>query len=231
LDSERPGALRYKALRGLGRLVADQRVRVERARIDRQIRINLVEHLRMLSIRRPLAARPETARGARSLRLVIGLIDDKLEQSLERAFRLLQIRHKHENLRSVYFASRAPERVRRAHALEFLDVLTSRENSALGQQVRQLLLLVVDDLSDADRLARALPFVPEQPASYAAALESLVADRDDSLAAFAAYHALEVGLSELEGAVAEALRERPALARASGQATLFPPLVGVTHAG
>ncbi|MEO8182616.1 MAG: hypothetical protein ABI895_27605 [Deltaproteobacteria bacterium] len=232
LDSDRPGGLRYKALRGLGRLVADSRVRVERARIDRQIRSNLVEHLRMLSLRQPLTTRPEAVRGARSLRLVIGLIDDKLEQSLERAFRLLQIRHKHENLRSVYFASRSPERVRRAHALEFLDVLTAPgENSPIGQQVRQLLLLVVDDLSATEQLARALPFLPNQPAGYIQALAALMADSDESLAAFAAYHALESGSSELAGAVVEALRDRPALARASGTTTLFPPLPEVTHAG
>jgi len=232
LDSERPGGLRYKALRGLGRLIAEQRVRVDRERIDRQLRLNLLEYLRMLSLRQPLALRPEVARGGRSLRLVVGLIDDKLEQSLERAFRLLQIRHRHENLRSVYFASRSPERVRRAHALEFLDVLTAPgANSPLGQQVRQLVLLVVDDLSVADRLARASRFVPNQPSSYAATLQALVADHDETLAAFAAYHALEVGSAELAGVVVEALRERPALARASGNATLFPALAGVTHAG
>jgi ATP:ADP antiporter, AAA family len=231
LDSERPGGLRYKALRGLGRLVSEQRLRIDRARIDRQIRINLLEHLRVLALQRPLATRPEAARGARSLRLLTSLLDDKLEQALERSFRLLQLRHKHENLRSVYVASRSPERVRRAHALEFLDVLTASDSSPQAQQVRQLLLLVVDDLSVADRLTRALPFVPQQPATYAAALAALMADHDDSLAAFAAYHALEVGTAELEGAVAEALRERPALARASGGVTLFPTLAGVTHAG
>ncbi|HEU4580391.1 MAG TPA: hypothetical protein VFS67_19175 [Polyangiaceae bacterium] len=232
LDSDRPGGLRYKALRGLGRVVAETRVRVDRARIDRQLRLNLIEYLRMLALRQPLAARPQSARGGRSLRLLIGLIDDKLEQSLERAFRLLQIRHRHENLRSVYFASRSPERVRRAHALEFLDVLTARpaENNLLGQQVRQLVLLVVDDLSVAERLTRAAAFLPNPPTTYAAALAALVSDHDESLAAFAAYHALEVGSAELSGAVEEALRERPALARAPGTSPLFPPLAGATHA-
>jgi len=232
LDSDRPGGLRYKALRGLGRVVAETRVRVDRARVDRQLRLNLIEHLRMLALRQPLASRAQSARGGRSLRLLIGLIDDKLEQSLERAFRLLQIRHRHENLRSVYFASRSPERVRRAHALEFLDVLTGTpgENNTLGQQVRQLVLLVVDDLSAPERLARAAGFLPNPPASYSAALTALVSDHDESLAAFAAYHALEVGSAELSGAVEEALRERPALGRAAGTTALFPPLAGVTHA-
>jgi len=122
--------------------------------------------------------------------------------------------------------------VRRAHALEFLDVLTtSRTGDVLGQQVHQLVLLAVDELSVTDRLERAREFVPAQPASYARALELLVSERDESLAAFAAYHALEVGSAELSGAVADALRERPALTRASGTTTLFPPVLGVTHAG
>jgi AAA family ATP:ADP antiporter len=233
LDSEHSGALRYKALRGLGRLVQKSRVQVDRLRIDRQIRINLVEHLRILSIRLRLPVPSEVERGARSLRLLGGLLEDKLEQSLERAFRLLQIRHKHEDIRSVYFACQSQERVRRAHALEFLDVLTAPAASdALGRDVRDLLLLVIDDLSPADRLLRAQRFVGDQPSSYVRALEQLVADRDESLAGFAAYHALEVGTKELQGAVADALRERPALARGSGKALLFPaPLLGVTHAG
>jgi hypothetical protein len=65
---------------------------------------------------------------------------------------------------------------------------------------------------------------------YSAALAALVSDHDESLAAFAAYHALEVGSAELSGAVEEALRERPALARAAGTTALFPPLAGATHA-
>jgi hypothetical protein len=73
--------------------------------------------------------------------------------------------------------------------------------------------------------------VPHPPQSHAAALQVLVADRDETLAAFSAYHALEVGSAELEGAVAEALRERPGLVRVSGKTTLFPPLAEVTHAG
>ena len=122
--------------------------------------------------------------------------------------------------------------MRRAHALEFLDVLTATpaENNTLGQQVRQLLLLVVDDLSASERLVRAAAFLPNPPATYSAALATLVADHDESLAAFAAYHALEVGSAELSGAVEEALRERPALARAAGTTTLFPPLAGATNA-
>jgi hypothetical protein len=241
--AEQQGLVRYKALRGLGRLVATARVRVDEKRIDPRIRENLVEHLRVLAIRAALkepardsqpsgvparaGSRPpvfEANQGAeRSLRLVLGLLDDKLEQSLERAFRLLQIRHKNEDIRGVYFAFKSDDRRRRAHALEFLGVLSATwQTDSVSREVRELLLIITDDLSDAERSARAARFLLFRPRTYAEALSALLNDADEAIAAFAAYHALEVGSFDLTRQVAEALRERPSLNRASGAQTLFP---------
>jgi CRP-like cAMP-binding protein len=197
--------VRYKVLRGLGRLVAETRVKVDRARIDAQIRHNLIEHVRVLAIRIALD-RDRIERGERSLRLVLALLDAKHQQSLERAFRLLGIRHKNEDIRGVFFALRSRERRTRAHALEFLDVLTTTHaGDAVGREVRELFLVVADDLTPAERVARASRFLPARPMTHAEALTSLIADEDESLAAFAAYHALEYGTTELEHEVASAL--------------------------
>ena len=231
LDNPRlPGLVRYKVLRGLGRLVAEGRVKIDRARIDGQIRHNLVEHLRVLAVKLALQRVP-AQRGERSLRLVLELLEAKYQQSLERAFRLLGIRHKNEDIRGVYFALRARERRTRAHALEFLDVLTATHGSdTVGREVRELFVIAADDLSPAERVARATRFVPDQPATHAEALTRLIADEDESLAAFAAYHALEYGSSELEHEVASALSRRPGLNRGTGSESLFPPPLEVRHA-
>ena len=224
------GLVRYQALRGLGRLVAESRVKIDRARIDAQIRHNLVEHLRVLALSLALRRDP-VERGERSLRLVLELLDAKHQQSLERAFRLLAIRHKNEDIRGVFFALRARERRTRAHALEFLDVLTTTHASdAVGREVRELFVIAADDLSSDERVARAGRFIPVRPATHAEALTLLIADDDEALAAFAAYHALEYGSSELEQEVATALSRRPGLSRGTGFESLFPPPLEVRHA-
>jgi AAA family ATP:ADP antiporter len=249
-SSERSGLVRYKSLRGLGRIVAETRVRVDSEVVDRRMRENLLEDLRITAIRAALeagraqalaagsgtASEGNASNGAgsdaeRSLRLVLGLLDNKRQQSLERAFRLLQIRHKSEDIRSVYFALVADDRRMRAHALEFLDVLTSSWNNApASRELREMLLIVADDLTDGERSARAARFLSFRPRSYAEALRALLSDQDEGIAAFAAFHALALGSSELEQQVAEAMRERPSLNRMSGASTLFPAPLELGHA-
>lgn len=240
---ERSGLVRYKALRGLGRIVAETRVRVDPQVVDSRMRENLLEDLRITAIRAALDAGREQALtghtssngngsdAERSLRLVLGLLDNKRQQSLERAFRLLQLRHKSEDMRSVYFALVADDRRLRAHALEFLDVLTSSwNNDPASRELREMLLMVADDLTDAERAVRAARFLSFRPRSYAEALRALLGDQDEGIAAFAAFHALALGSSELEQQVAEALRERPNLNRLSGAASLFPAPLELGHA-
>jgi AAA family ATP:ADP antiporter len=216
LGKDVAGVVRYKALRGLGRLAADHRVRVDHAAVEKGLLANLVEHLRLLALVVPLEdgqrAAPERATGCG--RLVLGLLSDKLDQSLERAFRLLQLAHKNEDLRSVHLAVRSGDRRARANALEFLDVLgtgTERGDPKVRTEARRLLRLVVDDLPPADRVARAGDAVPPSPATYEDALRVLLRDRDDDLAGLSAYHATELGLAALSEEVVEATRERPAI--------------------
>jgi len=214
LAQDLPGNVRYKALRGLGRLVADHRVRVDHAAIERELLANLSEHLRLLALIAPLAEgqRGTPARATGCGRLVLGLLSDKLEQSLERAFRLLQIAHKNEDLRSVFLAVRSGDRRARANALEFLDALgtgTVRGDPKVRSEARRLLRLAVDDLSPEERVARAGDAVPSRPATYEDALRVLLSDRDDALAGLAAYHATELGLPALSAEAVEATRERP----------------------
>jgi hypothetical protein len=215
LAGDLPGIVRYKALRGLGRLVADHRVRVDHGAIEREILANLTENLRLVALMLPLEEGQQSApdRTTGCGRLVLGLLTDKHEQSLERAFRLLQITHKNEDLRSVHLAVRSGDKRTRANALEFLDALSfaGKTDGKVRSESRRLLRLVVDDLTPADRVARAGEAVPAKPASYEDSLRLLLRDRDEALAGLAAYHATELGLSAaLSAEAVEATRERPA---------------------
>ena len=227
LVKDRQGFVRYKALRGLGRLAAGQEaapragrdagaLRFDRLRLRAEMRRNLVEHLRLISVAAALEQSkdaPSSNTIAAGASLVLGLLGDKQRQSLERAFRLLQILHRDEDIRSAHAALVTGDRRLRGQAMEFLDTLTLSRGRPTpeAREVRALLRLIADDLPTADRVERSLAFIPRPPATYEDAVVKLMADRDDLLATFAAYHALDIGTPRLIAAVTRICTERPYL--------------------
>lgn len=191
LGREKDGAVRFKILRGLGRLVASTSLRVEREAIERRLHVELLEYLRLLSLRVPIEAGLETTpEAARSGRLLVGLLTDKMNQALERIFRLLQIAHRNEDLRSVSFAVRSNDKRVRAQALEFLSALTL---SSSVPENRDLIRIIMDDMSEDEQLERVHQLLPHQPTTHRAAVLRLLEDEDESLAGIATYHGLEIG--------------------------------------
>jgi hypothetical protein len=227
VTKDRQGFVRYKALRGLGRLAAGQdeghrstgntaALRFDRARISAEMRRNLVEHLRLISVAAAIEERGSAlpaGAGEADASLVLGLLGDKQRQSLERAFRLLQILHRDEDIRSAHSALVTGDRRLRGQAMEFLDTLTLPRGrpSTEDREARELFRLVADDLPTADRIERSLRFIPRPPATYEDALVKLLRDRDELLATFAAYHAIDLGSARLLAEVARVCVERPYL--------------------
>jgi hypothetical protein len=194
LASAPSGAIRYKSLRGLGHVVATAKVKVDEAAMEVEARRNLVEHLRLLSIsiRISLAPPGEAAAAGELLR---GLLADKMRQSLERAFRVLQIVHPGEDIHGTYLALRAGDRRVRAQALEFLDTLTLAGDRAsrVHRAVRTALRLIADDLPDAERVARAAHLLPGLPRDEREALAHLAAEEDRMLVTLAGHYAAALG--------------------------------------
>ncbi|HLM71933.1 MAG TPA: hypothetical protein VK459_04570, partial [Polyangiaceae bacterium] len=121
LESDEPGLIRYKALRGLARLaVEDEGLRVDRERIEALMRKNLATHLWMTALFVPLndGQIEDPARATASGRLLVGLLEDKRAQSLNRSFRLLQILHRGEDIRSLELALRSEDVRERGRAIE-----------------------------------------------------------------------------------------------------------------
>jgi hypothetical protein len=215
VEHEPDGLVRYKALRALGRVATDYRIRVDRARIARCVQANLVTYFGLLGTRVALGALPPDALLAQSstFRLLAGLLDDKLRQSLERAFRLLKIAHPKEDLHRVYLACIGTDKRARANAAEFLDALLRRRNE---QSLRELVRIVTDDLSPAAQVNRAatqLASVP--PRSQEQAVQAALADADIKVAALAALYAVASGGESLVASVAKAREKRPALGPAA----------------
>jgi hypothetical protein len=202
LAHERDGLTRYRALRGLGKLVARHPVTVDRGAVEREMERNAVEHLRLLSSAWPLeqtADQDASDAAQRSGLLLRGLLADKANQALERTFRLFKLLHPREDVRAIYLALGSKDRRARANALEFFETL------ALGihDDLRDLLRLVADDLAPAERVRRAERWVKAPAADVDGALRRLLADNDEAVVDLAARHAMARGATALLGGMEE----------------------------
>jgi AAA family ATP:ADP antiporter len=207
LEKESDGFVRYKVLRGLGGIVAERDVKVDRARVEAQASRNLVEHLRMSAHIVGLEGeRGGPTEAAASEQLLVALLEDKQSQSLERAFRLLKIAHKREDIHRVHIAAMSTDRRVRSNAGEFLDSLLSGRNRGA---LRDLFRLVVDDLDLKERVARAAVHLGPTPRTRREVLAALIEDRDEALAMIASYHALSTGSAELRPSIDRVRRGRP----------------------
>jgi hypothetical protein len=129
-------------------------------------------------------------------------------QSLERAFRLLKIAHKREDIHRVHTAALSLDRRVRSNAGEFLDTLLW---GRARRDLRELFRLVVDDLEPAERVKRAAPHLGSIPRDRDQALAALIEDRDEAVAMLSSYYALTLGAESLRASVERARRDRPSL--------------------
>lgn len=220
VEREPDGLVRYKALRALGRLVADYRVEVDRGRIARCVHANLVAYFSLLGLRIALGTAGEASSGApvMTFRLFAGLLDDKMRQSVERIFRLLKIAHPKEDIHRVYLACLGTDKQARANASEFLDALLWRRDE---RALRTLIRILSDDLSPEAQAHRAAAHLGlTHPRSHDEAVQVALADADLKVAALAALYATATGAEALTVSVRKAYESRPSLAPAARG--LFP---------
>ena len=192
LESGADGLVRYKALCALGRMIGEHRTKVDRTRVERQALKNVIEHFRLLGLRARLDASPlhvPTRVSGRdpTERLLLGMLNDKLRQSLERAFRLIKIAHPHEDIHGVHDAFLSGDKRVRANATELLDTTLRRTRVP---RLRALLRVLGEEATIDETLERAAPLLEEQPAKTRDdAIARLACDRDSMIAALARLHA------------------------------------------
>jgi AAA family ATP:ADP antiporter len=219
IETETDRLVRYKSIRALEILAAEPAIRIARIRVERLSQENLAEHFRILGLRTALASCTASSdrdasddasaavRGLAAERLLLRLLDDKLRQSLERAFRLLAIAHPRQQIRRAYLACLSGDAYARANAVEFLDTLLRRRGQ---DRLRELLRLAADDLPLADRVGRASSLLTESmPSTREEALARLAAGEDVVVSSLAVIYASELGGEALDAVVANTLRDRP----------------------
>jgi HEAT repeat protein len=191
IESGTDGLVRYKAIRALGRLVAATRLKVDRVRVEKLVSSNLEEYFRLLGLRGPFDRSPlhvPTGIVARdpTERILLGLLNDKIRQALERAFRLLKIAHPLEDIHRVHMGYLSDDKRLRANAAEFLDTLLSRRDQT---RLREL-IGIAEEASIPDAVTRARALLHHAaPSTREEALDLLARDRDATVSALARLHA------------------------------------------
>lgn len=208
IENDGDGLVRYKAICALGALVSERHVDVGRVRVERLALANLAEYFKVLGRRVALeAATGDAAKPTVAGRLLVGLLDDKQGQSLDRCFRLLKIAHPREDIHRVQVACLSNDAYVKANGAEFLDAKLRRRDE---QNLRQLLQIVVDDLSPSEQIVRAGPVLrTSAPQTPDEVLADLIRDPDVMVATLAGIRALEVGSEALRAEVAFVRQQRP----------------------
>lgn len=208
MTGDKEGLVRYKALRGLGQLARETSLVIEVKPTLEELKRNALEYLRLFSAR--TAIEQDTGDKPRlAVKLVIELLDDKIQQSFDRIARLLQLVHRGDDVRTIFSALMGADSRQRGRAIEFLDALI-RGLGREADDVAALLRLVVDDLPASERAARAAELV----GVFASAQDTLaqLSEDSDAILRDLAVHAITVlGKPRDSGVPSLAqLMERPA---------------------
>jgi ATP:ADP antiporter, AAA family len=183
IETEEDGQVKYKSIRALELLVHQRRIALDRVRVERLALQALTRHARLLGLRAAVAGSAGDEGPPAAESLLRGLLDDKLAQSLERAYRLLAIAHPREDFQRMRWAAHAKDSYTRANVAELLDALLRHRDQ---QTLRTLLRSVGDDLPLEQRAQRAAALVGGgAPAGRAEALSILERDHDPVVARLA----------------------------------------------
>jgi hypothetical protein len=226
LYEETDPAVRFKILRGLGRLRAERPdVDVDRGRMVEVIRSSLEEAVTVLAWR--LGVGQVIAHQERAMtpaaELLTALLEDKEQGAIQQVFRMLHILEPTQEFRIIYDGLRSEDAKTKASSRELLS-------HVVPEALRKGILAMVDQRSPRKRLAAALGFfdppgrarlaealtaaknaegnrgaLAELGLAYADTLRNMLSDSSDALRSLVSYHIAELGLDELradiEGAV------------------------------
>ena len=191
LLDEPDGMVRYKILRGLGRLAAEHPdVPVDPAVLTEATRLTLEAAFRLVDWRLTLArgALEDARRATPGHELLATLLRDKEVHTVERLFRFLGLRHRGEDFEKIYRGLRNGSPKVRASSRELLENL-------LDPSLREAVVGIVDDVPDAERLAHAAPFYVPESLDYERLLFKLLEQQGETVRCIAAYHVGELGLT------------------------------------
>lgn len=184
LQIESDGVVRYKFLRGLGRLQADNpRLKLDLGLLTRAVDGALVRTERHRRWRRLLEEGFDSAttRKSPSHELLVGLLRDKERRGLEQLFRLFGLQYPQEDWERIYRGLKSKQATVQSSSEELLEHI-------LAQPLRDQVMSLV----------KAFPPRDQSPyPGYETILEEILRTGSDSLQCLAAYRVGELGLTHL----------------------------------
>jgi ATP/ADP translocase/HEAT repeat protein len=197
LVREPDGVVRFKLLRGLGRLRSENpEIALDPAPLERRVSENLTKAYRSLHWRGVLEASDELVQND-TLALLIALLADKEWHAVERITRLIGLLHPHEDLEEIHRGLSSSEPRTQSSSRELLSDLAP-------PRARDSLLALVDDLPAADRLAQAAPFYVPRASEPLGVFNAILDAGSESLGCLVVHYAGEVGLEPLRGRLTSA---------------------------
>ena len=203
---EEDGMVRYKILRGLGRLATENAgLALDGAVLQKGTERTLEAIFRCIHWRTVLeeGTVADPRRATPGQELLIALLRDKEAHALERLFRLLGLQYRGEDFEKIYRGLRNSSAKVRAGSRELLENL-------VRPPLRDAILALVDDVPDPARLARAATVYRATPLGYDDLLARLIEEPGETVRCLAVYHVGELGLSALQPRLEAVRAERGA---------------------
>lgn len=199
LLTEPDGMVRFKILRGLGRLRTNHpTLPLSAELLDRATRETLVGAYRLLNWRDSLlrGAQKDPSRDTPVHELLCTLLRDKENHAVERLFRLLGLSHPQEDFERIHLGLASRDRRVRSSSRELVD-------NVLLPPLRAVVSALVDSAPADERLAAAAPFYSAKARSYEQVLVEIIDSGSRTLSALAIFHVGELGMTALRPRLVE----------------------------
>jgi AAA family ATP:ADP antiporter len=208
LTSEPEGMVRYRIIRALETLVARHpTVNLDRAALERVMSDTIGRAYRYLNelVTLEAGARSRQERQTPGYELLMFVLHDKQENARDRLFRLLGLAYPSADFARIRRGLRSPSADTRESSVELVGTL-------LEQPMRGAVLGLIEDMTDAERLAWSGPYYTPVRRSYEEMLEHMLTRESQGVQDFTAYHVGELGLSQLRPLIAAIAEADPARA-------------------
>ena len=193
LLAEPSGLVRFKILRGLGRMLGTRpELELDTALLDQIIEGQLTGILQQFHWRLVLeqGATEHPQRRTIGHQLLTDLLHEKELLATERLFRILGLRYRTEDLAQIHGGLRSPNSGTRSTSRELI-------HGVLPTGIREALMGLTDELPESDRLAACHAYYKPEPVDYETLLLKLVDESSATLSSLASYHAGELGIRVL----------------------------------